>query len=95
MPERSFYFGDYQFPICSRCTGIICGYLLGLILSLVAAFSKVEIVFAIPMVFDGTIQRFSKYESSNDRRFVTGLLFESFLMRFLISWLKRIAGVFK
>ena len=29
MPERSFFFGEYQFPLCARCTGVLVGYMLG------------------------------------------------------------------
>ena len=23
MPERSFFYKEYQFPVCARCTGVI------------------------------------------------------------------------
>ena len=26
MPERSFFFKGYQFPVCERCTGLLIGY---------------------------------------------------------------------
>ena len=30
MPERSFFFKGYQFPVCARCTGMIVGYFLSI-----------------------------------------------------------------
>jgi uncharacterized membrane protein len=39
----------------------------------------------IPMVVDGTVQMFTKYESNNRRRFITGFLFGyGFFMIFVI-----------
>lgn len=32
-------------------------------------------ILMIPMVVDGTVQMFTRYESNNRRRFVTGFLF--------------------
>ncbi|MEE0456852.1 MAG: DUF2085 domain-containing protein, partial [Anaerovibrio sp.] len=32
MPSRSFFIHGYQMPLCARCTGIIVGEVLGLIL---------------------------------------------------------------
>ena len=32
MPERSFFWKEYQFPICARCTGLAVGYLIGIML---------------------------------------------------------------
>lgn len=30
LPERSFYWGQWQFPVCSRCTGLYLSGLIGL-----------------------------------------------------------------
>ena len=32
MPERSFFLGSYQFPLCARCTGIMLGRVLAVLL---------------------------------------------------------------
>ena len=32
MPERSFFINGMQFPLCARCTGILVGYLVGVLL---------------------------------------------------------------
>ena len=30
LPERSFYWGEWQFPVCSRCTGLYLSAAVGL-----------------------------------------------------------------
>ena len=32
IPERSFFFKGYQFPVCGRCTGVIIGEIVTIIL---------------------------------------------------------------
>lgn len=76
MPERSFYFKKYQFPVCARCTGMILGYFLSF---LSQPFFETKfttlIVICVPMVLDGIIQYKTSYISNNQRRFITGTLF--------------------
>lgn len=76
MPERSFFFKGYQFPVCARCTGIfigelaaviflICGVRISFILSLVSV---------IPLAIDGGLQYINIFKSNNIRRIITGLI---------------------
>ena len=75
-PERSFYYHRQQFPLCARCTGELAGILISVILFWFWHPSlTVSIVMMIPMLIDGFTQRFTTYESTNIRRFVTGFLF--------------------
>lgn len=46
--------------------------------------SGISILLMIPMILDGFIQISTKYESSNFKRFVTGLLFGYALMSLMI-----------
>lgn len=46
--------------------------------------SGIAILLMIPMILDGFIQISTKYESSNLKRFVTGLLFGYALMSLMI-----------
>lgn len=75
MPERSFFIKGYQFPVCARCTGVIISYFLALIL-----FKKYKvpwqlcIIMAGIMLTDWSLQYFGIKESTNPRRFVTGLI---------------------
>ena len=75
MPERSFFFGDYQFPLCARCTGIAAGHLLGAAVSLKADLPYKVLLAALPLAADGTVQYLTDYESNNRRRFITGVLY--------------------
>ena len=85
--ERSFHYKGEKFPICARCTG----ELVGIIASLFSCFFFQLpvwgcVLIMIPLIVDGTVQMFTKYESNNRRRFVTGVLFGyGLFMLFAIS----------
>ena len=75
MPERSFFFRGYQFPICARCTGVLPST------PLAAAFflwHRISVAMALclsaVMLLDWSLQYFSILESTNPRRFVTGII---------------------
>ena len=74
--DRSFYFKGHQFPVCARCTGILTGWLTGIA---ACFFIRVSlcwlVVMMLPLIIDGTVQRLTRYESGNLRRFVTGSFF--------------------
>lgn len=76
LPERSFFIHGYQFPVCARCTGIIVGYIISAIYSIL--FTKLNLIISlsllVPMAFDGLLQLFTNYLSNNTKRFITGLL---------------------
>ena len=76
-PERSFSIGNYQFPFCARCSGILFGVLIGLPISLVLPFENFYLIILlwIPMIIDGLVQKHTSYLSNNRRRLITGLLF--------------------
>lgn len=71
--DRSFYFKGYQFPVCSRCTGILTGQLLGIIIYILQLRIPIyiSIIFLLIMFFDWYIQFKHIKESSNIRRFIT------------------------
>lgn len=87
LPERSFFWKGYQFPVCARCTGMIVGYIASLIYGTFFEKLKViiEIIFIIPMLVDGTLQLFTQYRSNNAKRFTTGLLAGFGLIQFIKS----------
>jgi uncharacterized membrane protein len=81
IPARSFFYKGKQFPICSRCTGILIGYIIGIILLVLTIFwpffllkPLIVLILLIPLVLDGMIQYFTKYESNNIKRLITGIL---------------------
>lgn len=75
-PKRSFFYKGKQFPLCARCTGIYIGYLSVFLM----AFKLIEIsllmsfVFIVPAVVDGTVQYYTRYESNNLIRLITGFI---------------------
>ena len=75
--ERSFSLRNYQLPLCARCTGILCGYILAIVLLLLRFKVKFYmcVVMVVPLVLDGSLQYFFKIMSNNIRRFITGILF--------------------
>ena len=73
--DRSFYFRNYQFPLCARCTGIFVTTFLGYFLYYKKKPGiKIGILFVIPMMIDGIIQLLRIKESTNLRRLITGML---------------------
>jgi uncharacterized membrane protein len=75
LPDRSFYFKGKKFPICARCTGILVGYFIAIILLF---FYPINIYFSLmlllPLSLDGGMQYLGFYTSTNPRRFITGIL---------------------
>ena len=76
MPERSFFVRGYQFPVCARCTGVFLGKLIA---DIMLIFKKVlsplwALILLLIMGADWFAQRTGLLESTNPRRFVTGIL---------------------
>ena len=73
-PERSFYFKGKQFPVCARCTGVFVGQILTIALySIVKPNNIICILFCAILLVDWLIQYFNIIESTNIRRFITGI----------------------
>jgi uncharacterized membrane protein len=74
--NRSFFLYNYQFPICARCTGLLLGYFLGVILLLFTGEISLtlSITFTIIMFGDWFIQYKGIKISNNYRRLFTGSL---------------------
>lgn len=74
-PDRSFFVAGYQFPVCARCTGVIIASIF-----CVASFGILKIswrkclIMCLIMFTDWFIQYIRLKESTNIRRFVTGLI---------------------
>ena len=75
MPERSFIYCGYQFPVCARCTGILVATLLAYLIYPVKRFSwKTCVLMGSTVLVDGLIQYVGIKPSTNRRRFVTGCM---------------------
>lgn len=73
--DRSFYIRGYQLPVCARCTGIVCSSPIGYILYFSKKIRLMSgLVLCLPIIIDGSIQYLGIKESTNLRRFFTGLL---------------------
>ena len=74
--DRSFHIKGWQFPICSRCTGILVGQLLGIVIYIFQFRIPIYIscIFLFIMFLDWYIQYKKIRESTNIRRFITGTL---------------------
>ena len=74
-PERSFFYKGYQFPVCARCTGLIIGYLLGVLIYFLKVLNwKIAIILCIPLVLDGGSQYLNWRISNQVLRLITGIL---------------------
>lgn len=72
--DRSFFFRDYQFPVCARCTGVLTGYLVAIPSYIAWGINlRVCIIFVAIMFLDWVLQYGKLLESTNIRRLVTGI----------------------
>lgn len=87
MPERSFFLRGYQFPVCSRCTGMIFGESISIITLILGVRMHVlsSLVIMIPMILDGVLQLITNYCSNNIKRVVTGLMFGYGFIQFIYN----------
>lgn len=75
MPERSFFVGGYQFPVCARCTGVCFGTLAAVFL-----FFRIKpnilicVLGCMIMFLDWWLQHKMILSSTNRRRLLTGTL---------------------
>ena len=75
MPERSFFIGKYQFPVCARCTGVFIGYAAGIVLlPFLKINAIISILMCLVMYVDWKIQKMKILNSTNIRRLITGLV---------------------
>lgn len=85
MPERSFSWRGEPLPLCARCTGVLLGLIAAPAIALVwRAPILLCLAALLPLIADGTVQTATRYESTNLRRLITGLLFGVALATLLI-----------
>lgn len=86
LPERSFFAGGYQLPVCARDTGIYLGFAFGLLaLRLIAGKTRptelprwpvlaAVALFVAAMGIDGVTSYAGLRETTNDLRLLTGIM---------------------
>ena len=76
LPSRSIKFLGIENYLCARCFGMLCGSIIGIIICIIYPIPfPISFIILIPLIVDGGVQALTKYESTNRRRFITGLLF--------------------
>lgn len=91
MPERSFFYKGRQFPVCARCTGVFIGQLAAVVCNIFTDISvKISVLFLGIMGVDWSIQEAGIKESTNTRRFLTGILGGFGLYNFYCVVIKRL-----
>ncbi|WP_160690098.1 DUF2085 domain-containing protein [Clostridium sp. C2-6-12] len=72
LPNRSFFYKGYQFPICARCIGVMIGYFISFIYRQNSI--TVNLILMLTMLIDWSLQ-FAKIKSStNLKRLITGTM---------------------
>jgi uncharacterized membrane protein len=73
LPERSFFVEGRQFHVCARCTGLIVGLPVSILLiPLRDSLPFVFALFGILLIADGLTQFVRWRTSNNQLRFITG-----------------------
>ena len=90
MPERSFFIGGAQFPLCIRCVALLAGG-LGAFAFLLARIplpqARLCLLMVLPMTIDLSLSFLGIIESGNLQRAATALLFGFFFLMGSLRWL--------
>ncbi|HEX7491967.1 MAG TPA: DUF2085 domain-containing protein [Candidatus Limnocylindrales bacterium] len=74
---KSFSWRTRTFFVCARCTGILLGYAVFVVL-FVSGFAQanlaIGVLLNVPAYIDGTVQALDIRQSNNKRRLVTGVM---------------------
>jgi uncharacterized membrane protein len=74
LSDRSFFINNRQFHICARCTGLLIGMVLSLLLMPLNAYIGFLFpIFLVVLAIDGLTQKAKLRQSNNLLRFTTGL----------------------
>lgn len=93
IPERSFFCSGYPLAVCARCLGIYSGFLAGLLpFPLLRGFSSLSLprtrtflFLTIPIGFDTLGNLFHVWVTSDQMRFVLGLIWGIILPYYFIA----------
>ena len=96
MATRSFFYKNFQYPLCARCTGIFIGQFFIAPIILILGYNNLilNIVLFIPLVIDGLLQYFKIIESNNLRRLVTGLMAGYSIMSITVYMILLLVSIF-
>ena len=99
LPERSYFIAGHKFAVCSRCTGVYAGFLLTLLgYPLIRSLRSVEVparrwlfVFSLPLLIDFALGFFGIWENTHSSRFITGFLFGSVVVFYVMPALAELS----
>ena len=75
IPTRAPHIFGHTFPLCWRCTGVVVGSIIGLIMRMYINPIGYSInILVLPLAIDGVLQYKFGIESTNPRRFITGIV---------------------
>ena len=91
IPARSFFLAEHPLAVCSRCTGIYAGFLLGVIVypivrslrSTATPERKWLFIAAIPLAIDLSLELLGIWHNTHGSRFVTGALLGSVVVFYI------------
>lgn len=95
IPERSFFIGEHPLAVCSRCTGIYAGFLLGVIVypivrslrSIATPARKWLFIAAAPLAVDFSLEFLGIWANTHSSRFFTGALLGSVVVFYVLPGL--------
>ena len=75
IQERSFFYKTFQFPVCARCTGVLVSTAIAVPIFFVYRISLyIAAIMSLIMFVDWYIQYAGIKQSTNLRRFLTGII---------------------
>ena len=94
--DRSFFIGEFQFPVCSRCFGILTGQVIGITLYIfkIRIPFYIDLLFLLIMFLDWYIQYKKIRESTDMGRFLTGNLAGIAQISIILKIIFWIIGIF-
>jgi uncharacterized membrane protein len=100
IPERSFHLAGHQFGVCSRCTGLYCGFAAAaLIYPLARSLKRTDaprrlwlILSAVPLAIDFSLTYFGLWSNTHLSRFSTGALLGSVAVFYVVPGLVELSS---
>ena len=95
IPARSFHLAEHPFAVCSRCTGIYSGFLLGVIVyPLIKSFRSTTtparkwlFLAAVPLAIDFFLEFLGIWHNTHSSRFFTGALLGTVVVFYVLPGL--------
>ena len=95
IPGRSFFLAEHPLAVCSRCTGIYAGFMLGILVypivrslrSTVTPERKWLFIAAVPLAIDFSLEFPGIWHNTHSSRFFTGALLGSVVVFYVLPGL--------